>query len=443
MRPETRYAKSGDAYIAYQTVGEGDIDLVLVHGLVSHLDQYWDWPPYARFVERLAGFARVITFDKRGVGLSDRVAESELPSLEQRMDDVRAVMDAAESKQAVLFGVSEGAPMSILFAATYPERVPVLVLHGGMARTTADADYEFAPSREAAVQSMEQLILPYWDQAVFVEVFAPSLADDPAEIEGWNRRAQASASPSAIEALWGMALEVDVRGVLPAVRCPTLVLHRHGDRAASVHGGRWLAGQIPQARYVELPGTDHFPWTGDQNDVLGEVEEFLTGVRGGGDPDRVLLTVVFTDVVGSTSRAAELGDEAWRRLLDQHDALVRQHLARYQGREVDAAGDGFFAVFDGPARAVRCAQAIGDAVRSLGLEVRAGVHTGEVELRGEEVAGMAVHIGARIAALAGPGEVLVSRTVKDLVVGSGLAFTEHGEHELKGVPDRWPVYALG
>lgn len=439
MRPRTQYARSGDVHVAYQVFGEGDVDLVLVHGLISHIDLFWDWPPYARFMEQLGSFARVVVFDKRGVGLSDRVAD--LPALEERMDDVRAVMDAAGSERAALFGVSEGAPMSLLFAATYPDRVSALVLHGGMARGVGDDDYPYAPPPEVAAESMEKLIAPHLDGAVLVEVFAPSIADDPAEVDAWNRRMQASASPSAMSALWQMAMAVDVRDVLPAIACPTLVLHRRGDRAVSVHGARWMAGRIPGAKYVELGGHDHFPWVGDEDAVLGEIQEFLTGVRGVMTPDRVLLTVLFTDIVGSTRRAAELGDDAWRRLLDRHHGLIRQHLQRFQGREVDTAGDGFLAVFDGPARAVRCAQAVTGAVRSLGLEIRAGLHTGEVELRGDDVAGLAVHIGARIAGRAGPGEVLTSRTVKDLVAGSGITFEERGTHELAGVPDTWQIYA--
>ena len=440
MRPDTRFAKSGDVHIAYQVFGQGAIDVVLVHGLVSHLDLWWDWPLFARFAERLGSFARVITFDKRGVGLSDRV--SDLPSLEARMDDVRAVMDAVGSERAALFGISEGAPMALLFAATYPDRVPTLVLHGGMARTTQDDDYPFAPPREVAMEAMEQLVMPDESGEVLAEIFGPSLADDPEEVRAWARRLHSSASPAALQALWLMALDIDVRGVLPAIGCPTLVLHRRGDRATSVHGGRWLAEHIRNARFVEIPGPDHFPWIGDQDAVLDEVEEFLTGVRGAESSDRVLLTVLFTDIVESTQRAARMGDDAWKRLLDRHDELVRLHLARYRGREVNTAGDGFLAVFDGPARAVRCARALVEAVRELGLEVRAGLHTGEVELRGDEVAGLAVHIGARVAARAAPAEVLVTRTVKDLVVGSGLTFEERGSHELKGVPDTWQLYGV-
>jgi pimeloyl-ACP methyl ester carboxylesterase len=439
MRPETRYAKSGDVHIAYQVVGQGDIDLVLVHGLLSHLDMFWDWPLFARFVERLSSFARVILFDKRGVGLSDRV--DDLPGLQERMDDVRAVMDAAGSERAAVFGVSEGAPMALLFAATYPERVPALVLHGGMARTTADDDYPFAPPREAVLEAMEQLIQPHWDEPVFLEIFYPSLAEDAAEFEASQRRMQASASPSALERLLLMALEVDVRGVLPALQCPTLIVHRHGDRSVSVHGARWMADQIPGAKLVEVPGQDHFPWVGDQDPIIGEIEEFLTGIRTVSVSDRVLLTVLLTDIVGSTDTAVALGDEDWTRLLSRHHDLARRYLERFQGREVDTAGDGFLAVFDGPARAVRCAQSLTEAVRELGLEIRAGVHTGEVELDGDRVAGVAVHIGARVAALAGPGEVLASRTVKDLVAGSGIQFEDRGRHQLKGVPDEWQLYA--
>jgi pimeloyl-ACP methyl ester carboxylesterase len=438
VRPHTQYAKSGDVHIAYQVLGAGQIDVVLVHGLLSHLDAFWDWPLHARFMERLGSFARVIVFDKRGVGLSDRVAD--LPTFTERMDDVRAVMDAAGSERAAVFGVSEGAPMSALFAATHPERVPALVLYGGMARTTWAEDYPYGPPLEATMEAMGELVQPHFGGEVFLEMFAPSLEGDPVEAEAWHRRILAAASPGTIEALWDMAVQIDVRPVLPSIRCPTLVMHRKGDRIASVHGARWMAEQIPGARYVELPGGDHFPWIGDQDAVLGEVEQFLTGIRAVTVPDSVLLTVLFTDIVGSTERAVELGDEAWRRLLDRHHELVRRYLERFQGREVDTAGDGFLATFDGPARAVRCAQALTDAVRELGLEIRAGVHTGEVELREDGVSGLAVHVGARVAALAQAGEVLVTRTVKDLVAGSGITFTDRGTHELKGVPDEWQLY---
>jgi pimeloyl-ACP methyl ester carboxylesterase len=439
VRPRTQFAKSGDVHIAYQVFGDGDLDIVFVHGLLSHLDLFWDWPLYARFMERLGSLARVLVFDKRGVGLSDTV--DQLPSLTERMDDVRAVMDAEGWERAAVFGVSEGAPMSLLFAATHPDRVSALVLYGGMARTVAADDYPYAPPREAVFEAMSTLIQPNFGGPALLELFAPSLEGDPVEEEGWIRRTMAAASPGTIDKLWSMATEIDVRSALPAISCPTLVLHRTGDRVSSVHGARWMAEQVAGARYVELPGGDHFPWIGDQDAVLGEIEEFLTGVRGVAESDRVLLTVLFTDIVGSTDRAVQLGDEQWRRLLEQHDELVRRYLARFGGREVDTAGDGFFAVFDGPARAVRCAQALTEAVRELGLEIRAGLHTGEVELRGDEVAGLAVHIGARIAAQAEPGEVRVSRTVKDLVAGSGIVFADRGEHELKGVPDTWELYA--
>lgn len=439
MRPDTRYAKNGDVHIAYQVFGSGALDLVVVHGLLSHIDLYWDWAPYVRFMERLGEFARVIVFDKRGVGLSDRVAE--LPPLEVRMDDVRTVMDAAGSERAAVFGISEGAPMALLFAATYPERVSTLVLHGGMARTVEDTDYPYASPLEAAKQSGEELIMPFFDQAALIEIFAPSLADDPAEVDTWNRRLRASASPSAMDDLLAMAQQVDVRAVLPVISCPTLVLHRRGDRSTSVHGARWMAGQIPEAQFVALEGADHFPWTGDQDAVLDEVEPWLTGVRGSAAGNRVLLTVLFTDIVGSTGHAVEKGDEAWERLLATHHDLIRKHLARYGGVEIDTAGDGFLMTFDGPARAVLCAQAATEAVRELGIEIRAGVHTGEVERHGPRVSGLAVHVGARVSSLAKPNEVLVSRTVKDLVVGSGIVFEDRGVHELDGVPDSWQLYA--
>jgi pimeloyl-ACP methyl ester carboxylesterase len=441
VRPRTSYAKSGDVNVAYQVFGEGDTDLVVVQGLVSHIDLYWDWPPYARFMERLASFCRVITFDKRGVGLSDRLPVDHLPALEERMDDVRAVMDAAGSERAALFGISEGGPMALLFAATYPDRVSALVLHGAMPRTISDDDYPFGPPRDAAQRSMAELIDPYWGDGVLLEVFAPSLADDPAEAEGWTRRTLAAASPAAIETLWAMAVDVDVRAALPAIQAPTLVLHRRGDRVSSRHGARWMTERIPDAEYVELDGADHFPWTGDQDPVVAQIERFLTGVSGPMVPERVLATVMFTDIVGSTDKASELGDDGWTRLLDQHDELARRYVERFRGREVNHTGDGIVAVFDGPARAVRCAQSLVAEMPTIGIEVRVGVHTGEIELRGDEVAGVAVHIGARTEALAGPGEVLTTRTVKDLVVGSDITFEERGTHELRGVPGTWELYA--
>jgi class 3 adenylate cyclase len=437
MQAETRYAKSGDVNIAYQVVGEGPLDLVLVPGFVSHLEIDWEDPGYAHYLSRLASFARLIRFDKRGTGLSDRPGG--LPDLETRMDDVRAVMDAAGSERAALFGYSEGGPLSVLFAATYPDRVTALVLYGTYAkRRDPDEDYPWAPTWEARQTYSEELERE-WGWESDMQRMSPSA--DEAMARWWSSRARAAASPGAARDLILMNSNIDVRALLPAVRVPTLVLHRSGDRDSRPEEGRYIAGRIPGARFVELPGVDHFPSI-DADQILDEVQEFLTGVRRGPDPDRVLATVLFTDIVGSTDHAAELGDRRWRELLDAHGAAVRRELERFSGREVDSAGDGVFAVFDGPARAIRCAAAIREGVRDLGLELRAGVHTGEVELAGSAVRGIAVHTGSRVAEVAAPGEVLVSSTVRDLVAGSGLAFEDRGEHALKGIPEPKRLFAV-
>ncbi|HEX6330607.1 MAG TPA: adenylate/guanylate cyclase domain-containing protein [Actinomycetota bacterium] len=439
--PDTRYTRSGDTNIAYQIVGEGPLDLVYVHGWISNVDLMWDEPSYARFLERLASFSRLILFDKRGTGLSDPVPFGEPPTLEQRMDDVRAVMDAAGSERAALLGHSEGGNMSILFSATYPKRTSALVLVGCYAKRIRSEDYPWAPAwedREREIEETERT----WADADLVRSLAPSRASDDAFVSWMTRYLRASASPKAAAALLLMNSMIDVREILPTVQVPTLLLYRTHDRDVRVEEGRYIAARIPGSRLVELPGVDHLMWTGESGAILDEIETFLTGARRGPEPDRVLATVLFTDIVGSTERAAALGDRAWRDLLERHHGAVRAQLQRWRGREVDTAGDGFLATFDGPARAVRCAGAIVEAVRELGLEVRAGVHTGEVELAGDEVRGIAVHLGARVAALAHPGEVLVSRTVADLVAGSGLVFLDRGEHELKGIPGRWRVLAL-
>jgi pimeloyl-ACP methyl ester carboxylesterase len=439
--PPTRYAKSRGASVAYQVVGEGPIDLVLVLGFATHLELQWEAPPFARFFERIASFSRLIIFDKRGTGLSDPVSEA--PTLEQRIDDVRAVMDAAGSERAALFGISEGGPMSALLAATHPERVTALVLYGAMGRTTEAADYPWASPAEALRESATEFIAPFWGQQAegMVELFAPSLADDPQTVEFTARMERSAASPAMVLQIFEMFLDIDVRSVLPSIHVPTLVLHRRGDRVVNRRAGEELAAQIPSARYVELPGIDHLPWAGDSEAVLGEIEEFLTGARSPPDPDRVLATVMFTDIVGSTERAAELGDARWRELLAEHQAAVRGELTRFRGREVKTLGDGCLATFDGPARAIRCGHAVAAAARSLGLEVRVGLHSGEVELMGEDVGGIAVHIAARVGALAGAGEVLVSSTVKDLVAGSGIRFVDRGAKQLKGIADEWRLFA--
>jgi pimeloyl-ACP methyl ester carboxylesterase len=440
--PPTRYAKSGDASIAYQVVGEGPIDVVLVLGFATHLEIQWDSHPFARFFERISAFSRLILFDKRGTGLSDPVTEA--PSLEQRVDDVRAVMDAAGSERAALFGISEGGPMSILFAATHPDRATALVLHGAMGRTTEAPDYPWASPEEALRESAAEFIAPYWGQhaEVMVELFAPSFADDPQMVDFFARMQRSAASPGMVQQIFEMFLDVDVRAILPTIQVPTLVLHRRGDRVVNRRAGEELAAQIRGARYVELPGIDHAPWAGDSEAVLGEVEEFLTGTRSAPEPDRVLATVLFTDIVRSTERAAELGDARWRELLGAYEAAVRRELPRFRGREVKMLGDGCLATFDGPARAIRCARAIMDAAGAIGLEVRAGVHSGEIELMDDDVGGIAVHIAARVGAVASAGDVLVSGTVKDLVAGSGIRFSDRGVERLKGLPDEWPLFAV-
>jgi pimeloyl-ACP methyl ester carboxylesterase len=439
--PPTQYAKSGDASIAYQVVGDGPIDLVLTLGFATHLELQWESPPFARFFERISSFSRLIVYDKRGTGLSDPITE--VPTLELRIDDVRAVMDAAGSEQAALFGISEGGPMSALFAATHPDRVTALVLYGAMGRTTEAPDYPWASPAEALRESAAEFIAPYWGQQAegMVELFAPSFAGDPKAVEFTARMERSAASPAMIQQIFDMFLDIDVRAVLPTIHVPTLVLHRRGDRVVYRRAGEELAAQIPGARYVELPGIDHLPWAGDSEAVLGEIEEFLTGARSVAEPDRVLATVMFTDIVGSTERAGELGDARWRELFAAHLAAVRQELTRFRGREVKTLGDGFLATFDGPARAIRCGQAIADTARSTGLDVRIGLHCGEVEVMEEDVGGIAVHIAARVGALADAGEVLVTSTVKDLVAGSGIRFEDRGATHLKGISDEWRLFA--
>ncbi|HZW90741.1 MAG TPA: adenylate/guanylate cyclase domain-containing protein, partial [Myxococcaceae bacterium] len=422
-------------------LGEGPLDLVFVPGWVTNLEVSWEEPRVERFYRRLASFSRLILFDKRGTGLSDPVPEAALPTLEQRMDDVRAVMDAVGSERAAVFGFSEGGNMSLLFAASHPERTVALVTYGIFAKRVWSEDYPWAPT-PVEREAWYALIENDWGRTADLGTLAPSLADDPGFRAWFGRLMRQSVSPRAALALARMNTQVDVRQVLPAIRVPTLVMHRVGDLDAKVEEARYIAARIPGARLVELPGRDHLVYAGDADAVLDEVEEFLTGVRRGPEVDRVLATVLFTDIVGSTERAAALSDRPWSDLLERHHALVRKELARFRGKEVGTAGDGFLATFDGPARAVRCAAAIRAAVRGLGLEVRAGIHTGEVEVAGDDVRGLAVHVGARVCGLASPGEILVSRTVRDLVSGSGLAFEPRGAQGLKGVPGTWEVYGV-
>ena len=442
MIPQTRYARSGKVNIAYQVTGEGPLDLIYVPGWVSHVELRWEEPDHARFLHRLASFSRLITFDKRGTGLSDRVPDDQLPTLETRMDDLRAVMDAVGSKRAALFGYSEGGNMCMLFAATHPERTVALVTYSCFAKRIWSPDYPWAPTPEARAKEYEQ-VEREWGNEMDLAHYIPSKMHDREFARRLATYYRNAASPSAAVALLRMNTQIDVRHVLPTIGVPTLVLHRTGDLDVNIEEARWLASQIPGARFVELPGDDHMPWAGDQDSILDEVQEFLTGIRSSREYDRVLATVLFTDIVNSTEHMARVGDRAWNGWLDRHHAVVRRALASFRGREINVAGDGFFATFDGPARGVHCALGIQQGASRIGLDIRAGLHTGEVELHDDTVAGIAVHIGARVAGVANAGETLVSSTVKDLVSGSGLHFEDRGAHALKGVPGEWRLYAAG
>ncbi len=439
---EVSYARSGDIRIAYQVVGEAPVDLVLVHGWVCTFQPGWEYPKLAAFYRRLASMGRLILFDKRGTGLSDRVSPERLPDLETRMDDVRAVLDSVGSERAVLLSLSEGGAMSTLFAATHPARAVALVLMGTFPREMQAPDYPWGVSEESLRRRLALLEEDDWAAAAtrdWLGRVAPDILRDPAALRWYTSYVRRGASPGASKALRLMNAEIDIRDLLPTISVPTLVLHRAQETWRD--GSRFMGEHIPGARVVELPGNDHLPWEGDQDALLDEIERFLTGVREEVEPDRVLTTLLFTDIVGSTEKAAELGDRGWQDLLAKHHRLVRAQLARFRGREVDMVGDGVFATFDGPARAVRCASAIAEGLEALGLGVRAGVHTGEVEQADGGVRGLAVHIAARIAAAAQPGEVVVSSTVKDIVAGSGIGFEERGEHELAGVPGTWRLFA--
>ncbi len=439
-RPNTRYVKSDDVHIAYQVFGEGSLDLVFVPGFVSNIDTIWQSPDHSAFFRRLGSFCRVILFDKRGTGMSDR--GSQIFTLEQRMHDVQAVLDEVGSERAALFGISEGGPMSLLYAASYPARTSALVLYGSYARRSWAPDYLFGwndKQWERLFDNFER----HWGtpQSMAVTMFAPSAASNREAAERLASIQRAAASPGAAIAIMKMNRDIDVRHVLPAIQVPTLILHRAADRVVVVEHARYMAEHISGAKLIELAGIDHNYSMGDRDALLDQIELFLTGARHAHEPERVLATVLFIDISGSTERAAGMGDRAWRGVLEAFYAKVREALQQYRGREIDTAGDGFLAAFDGPARAVLCGGAIRDAVRAIGTEVRCGVHTGECEPAGDKLIGIAVHIGARVAALAQPGEVLVSRTVRDLVAGSGLQFEERGTHTLKGVPGTWPLFA--
>jgi class 3 adenylate cyclase len=443
VRPETRYANSGGVHIAYQVIGTGERDLLLVPEFWHSIEVQWEEPSFARFLERLGSLGRLICFDQRGTSLSDPVALDELPSLEQWMDDVTVVMQAVGSERATLLGFGGGSLMSLLFAATYPERTAGLVLLNGFARLTASEDYEAGLSAQTEADIREELRRS-WGRGVLLERVAPSRLGDDAFREWWARYQRIGASPGSVLAVRSQLLEkADLRAVLPSIRVPTLLLHRR-NRLVPIETGLHIAETVPGARFVELPGPDYFMFLGEAADMaLAEIERFI-GAAGRPQEveNRVLASLLFTDIAGSTSRAAELGDRRWADLLAAHNALVRRELERFDGREIDTAGDGFFATFDGPARAVRCACAIRDAVASLDITIRAGVHTGELELDGGAPRGLAVHVGQRLAAAAEPGEVIVSSTVKDLTAGSGLDFVDRGLRTLKGVPDEWRLYAV-
>ena len=441
MQPETRYARSKDGHVAYQVIGDAPLDLVFISGWISNVEVMWEEASAARFLRRLGTFSRLLYFDKRGSGVSDPVPLAALPTLEEWMDDVRTVMDAAGSKRAALVGHGEGGPMAMLFAATYPERASALILVDTTARPLRDVDYPWGLPADRVPQLLQRLE-EGWGTGGTHDFLAPSLAHDERFWRWFARYQRLASAPRAFTTMWAAHFDRDLRGVLPSIRVPTLVLHRAGNRYMRVGHGRYLAEHIPGAKYVELPGEDHFFFVGDTETMLGEIEEFLTGVRPLPEFDRVLATVLFTDIVTSTERSAQVGDRTWKDLLDQHDALIRRELERHRGRLVKNTGDGILATFDGPARAIRCAQAITTGVKSLGIEVRAGLHTGEIELRGEDVTGMGVNIAARVMDTAGPGEVVVSSTVKDLVAGSGLRFADRGSHDLRGVPGEWRLFAV-
>lgn len=440
MLPETKFTNSGDVAIAYQVVGEGPFDLLIVPGFISHLEQAWEDVAYKRFLERLASFSRLILFDKRGTGLSDRVTG--VPTLEERMDDVRAVMDAAGSKRAALFGISEGGPMSVLFAAAYPQRTSALVLYGSIAKGTWAPDYPWGSRGKKDLEAWFQQWRSEWGGPVGIDWWAPSVAGDESVRAWWSKFLRLGASPSAVINIFRMNSQIDVRDVLPAARVPTLVLHRTGDRAVDVGQGRYLAEHIPGAKLVELSGEDHLWWVGNSALLVDEIQEFLTGERPAVEADRVLATVLFTDIVGSTKHAADIGDRRWRTLLERHDSTMRKQIDRHRGRVVKNTGDGFLATFDGPARAIECAFAANNEVHRLGIELRSGLHTGEVELIGDDVGGIAVHIASRVLEHAHPHEIWTSRTVKDLVVGSKFQFDKKGSYSFKGVDGDWPLFAV-
>ncbi len=439
MIPETKYAKSGDINIAYQVIGSGPLDLICVIGWVSNVEYLWEEPSVSKFFKRLAKFSRLIIFDKRGTGLSDRVKN--LPTLEERMDDMRAVMDATGSQKAALLGISEGGSMCALFAATYPERTIALIMLGSFAKRIWDPEYPWAPTMQERKKFFDA-ITAGWGGSVDIDTIAPSMSNDKRFKKWWATYLRRSTSPGDALSFAKMNTEIDIRGILHSIHAPSLILHRKGDRDANIEEARYIAQKIPGATLVEFEGEDHLPWVGETDLILDEIEIFLTGTLKETETERVLTTVLFTDVVASTKKALEIGDTKWHYLLNTHNNIVREELMRFNGKEVKSTGDGFFATFNGPARGIKCACAITDAVRYLGIEVRAGLHTGECEIVGEDYGGIAVHTGARVMSNAEANEVLVSATVKDLVAGAGIKFKSKGKHELKGVPGEWELYSV-
>ena len=437
--PQVRYAKSGDVNIAFQVIGSGTIDLVLIPGLFSNIDHHWEEPGFARFLRRLASFSRLIVVDPRGTGLSDRAQQ--YPPMEEQVDDILSVLDAVGSRSAAFFVFSQAGPIAMLFAATHPERTRALVLYATYAMNGLAEDYPWGRSTEW-LDNFDRQIEREWGTGFFLPQIAPSRVDDPSFRSWWARLERASCGPGNAHSYFRVYAQTDVRSILPFLRVPTLVLQRDADVFRDPGHSEYLAAHIPGARLVELSGVDHLPYVGDSDAIVEEVQEFLTGVRPLPDHDRVLATVLFTDIVGSTERASIIGDQAWKELLERHDGLIRRELGAFRGVEIHTTGDGFLATFDGPARAIRCARSIADAVHGIGLQVRAGIHTGEIELMGDQVGGIAVHIGARVAARAHADQVLVSGTVKDLVAGSGIAFEDRGSHTLKGVPGEWQLFAV-
>jgi class 3 adenylate cyclase len=438
-QPTIRYTQTPDGVnIAYCVVGDGPISLLCLPGFVSNLEVLWEAPVAERYFGRLASFARIVVYDKRGQGLSDRPPQP--PTLEQSMEDARAVLDAAGFDRAALYAVSEGGPTAALLAATYPDRVSRVAMYGTWARMIEGPDYPQGMPLEAFERFIAR-VRHDWGGPVALSIWAPSIAGDAQMQRWWAKLLRTGTGPGGAEALIRLYTRIDARHVLPTITAPTLVIHRTGDRMVPIAAARALAAAIPRAKLVELPGNDHLPFA-DPDQIIDEVEEYLTGQRTEREPDRMLATVMFTDIVDSTARAAALGDQGWRELVQRHDELVRREIDRHRGRAVKTLGDGFLATFDGPARAIHCASSARDAVRRLGLEMRAGLHTGEVEVLNGDIGGIAVHIGARVGALASAGEVLVSRTVTDLVAGSGIGFEDRGTHTLKGVPGEWQLYAV-